>query len=65
MAYTIYTKDFNYIEWQDLKNNRKVVQKELYNMSDSRIEKENISSEIESSKIIKKLSIKIYERFRL
>lgn len=34
-------------------------------MSDSRIEKENISSEIESSKIIKKLSIKIYERFRL
>ena len=65
MAYTIYTKDFNYIEWQDLKNNRKVVQKELYNMSDSRIEKENISSEIEFSQIIKKLSIKIHERFQL
>ena len=37
MAYTIYSKDCNYIELQDLNNNRKVVQKELYNMSDSRI----------------------------
>ena len=35
---TFYTKDFNYIEWQDINNDRDVVQTELYVMSDSRME---------------------------
>ena len=65
MAYAIYTKDFNYIEWQDLQNNRQVMQKELYKMGDIRIEKENISSKIEYSDIQKELSLKIWKEFGL
>lgn len=65
MAYAIYSNNFNYIEWQDLKNNRKVVQRELYKMGDSRFEKENISSQIESSNTIKELSLMIKKKFKL
>ena len=65
MAYAIYTKDFNYIEWQDLQNNRQVMQTELYKMGDTRIEKENISSKIEYSDIQKELSLKIWKEFGL
>ena len=63
MAYAIYTKDFNYIEWQDIHNDRDVVQTELYVMSDSRIENINVNNEPKFSEIKKELSLKIWENF--
>jgi iduronate 2-sulfatase len=63
MAYAIHTKDYNYIEWQDLKNNRKVVQRELYQVTNNRVEQKNISSDQEYNNIIKKLSQRIEDKF--
>ena len=63
MAYAIHTEDFNYIEWQDLGNNRNVVQRELYSVTDGRVEQENISSQPEFVNTIKDLSGRIEEKF--
>jgi iduronate 2-sulfatase len=63
MAYAIHTKDYNYIEWQDLKNNRKVVERELYQVTKGRVEQENIASHPDQRNIIKELSQRIEEKF--
>jgi arylsulfatase A-like enzyme len=59
MALAVHTKEYNYIEWQDPKNDWKVVQRELYAVSDNRIEQENIALNPESKNIIHMLSQKI------
>ena len=63
MAYAVYTKDFNYIEWQDLDNNRNVVQKELYQMDQFRSEKTNLSEHPRYSMLQHALSSKIKKNF--
>lgn len=64
MAYAIHTKDYNYIEWQDLKNNRKVVQRELYQVTNCRVEQKNIASIKKFTPIIRNLSQQIEDHFR-
>lgn len=64
MAYAIYTEDFNYIEWQDLKKSRNIVQKELYQMDENlRIEKVNLSNHEENFDLQDKLSSLLKENF--
>ena len=63
MAYAVYTKDFNYIEWQDLDNNRNVVQKELYQMDRVRAEITNLSNQPRYSMLQHALSSKIKKNF--
>ena len=63
MAYAIHTKDYNYIEWQDLKNNRKVVQRELYYVKNSRVEQKNIAVDQKNNNIIKVFSQKIEDKY--
>ena len=63
MAYAVYTKDFNYIEWQDLDNNRNVVQKELYQMDEVRAEITNLSEHPRYSTLQHALSSKIKKNF--
>ena len=65
MAYSVYTKDFNYIEWQDLANNRNVVQKELYQMDQVRAEITNLSEYPRYSMLQHALSSKIKKNFNL
>ena len=43
MSYAMHEKNHTYIEWQDLKDNFKVVNRELYELDDDKIEKVNIS----------------------
>ena len=43
MSYAIHEKNHTYIEWQDVKENFKVVNGELYELDDDKIEKVNIS----------------------
>ena len=63
MAYAVYTKDYNYIEWQDLDNNRNVVQKELYQMDQVRSEVTNLSDHPRHSMLQHALSSKIKKNF--
>lgn len=63
MGYAIYTDRYNYIEWQDLKSNRQVVQRELYSMDKSRIERLNIATADEVQDDIKQLSSVIKKHF--
>jgi len=63
MAYTIHTEEYNYIEWQDLADNRRVVQRELYRVHDVRIEQENIASEPDYESLIEELSAQIKVHF--
>lgn len=63
MAYAIHTEEYNYIEWQDLKNDRKVVQRELYDVRDNRVERENISTQSEKEEIMQELALRIEKHF--
>mgnify|MGYP006278865245 CR=1 FL=1 len=63
MAYAIHTGDYNYIEWQDLQNNRNIVQRELYCVTDVRVEQENLATHPVFEGVIRELSRRIEERF--
>ena len=63
MAYAIHTKDYNYIEWQDLENDRKVVQRELYYVKNNRVEQKNIAVDQKNNNIIKVFSQKIEDKY--
>ena len=65
MAYAIYTKDFNYIEWRDLKKNRNIVQRELYKMdNDLRIETVNLSNKNQYLDVRNQLSNLLQKNFK-
>lgn len=63
MGYAIHTANFTYIEWQNLKDGRKVMNRELYRVSPKQqIETENIASE-KYGLLMDSLSAKISEKF--
>ena len=63
LAYAIHTEDYNYIEWQDPGNDRKIVQRELYRVTDVRVEQENVASNPDYVGIIQELSQRIEDKF--
>ena len=63
MPYAAHTNEYNYIEWQDLGNNKEVVQRELYHLNDPKVEMESIVSENHEN-IIQELSQKIENKFK-
>ncbi len=63
MAYAIHSEDYSYIEWQDLNDDRKVVQQELYQLKENKIELLNIARQPENKEIIEELSQRIEVRF--
>ena len=65
MAYAIYTKDFNYIEWRDLKKNRNIVQRELYKMAnDLRNESVNLCTKNQYLDVRNQLSNLLQKNFK-
>ncbi len=68
MSYAIHEKNHTYIEWQDVKENFKVVNRELYEFDDDKIEKVNISGYPQYADIIMEFSKNInlyFKRHRL
>ena len=63
MGYAIHTKDFTYIEWQDLTDNYKIVNRELYSVKINRTEHVNLVGLKQYEGIIKELSERIRMKF--
>ena len=64
MSYAMHTKNYTYIEWQDLERGYKVVNRELYALTKGTIENKNISLNLEYSTKIKEFSKKINHKFK-
>ena len=64
MAYSIRTSKYRYTEWQDLKNNRTIVARELYDFTEDVDESVNVVDQVEYTETVKKLS-KMIENYRL
>ena len=64
MSYAIHTKNYTYIEWQDLERGYKVVNRELYALTKGTIENKNISLDLEYSAKVTEFSKKINHKFK-
>ena len=64
MSYAMHTKNYTYIEWQDLEQGYKVVNRELYVLTKGTIENKNISLDLEYSAKVTEFSKKINHKFK-
>jgi|GEM_PF-6029573 1-aminocyclopropane-1-carboxylate deaminase/D-cysteine desulfhydrase-like pyridoxal-dependent ACC family enzyme len=64
MSYAIHTKNYTFIEWQDLERDYKVVNRELYALTKGTIENKNISFDPEYSGKVEELSKELNQKFK-
>ena len=64
MSYAIHKKNYTFIEWQDLEQDYKVVNRELYALIKGTVENKNISFDPEYSGKVEELSKELNQKFK-